>query len=81
MKASDALKLLRWPLIWMLVAVIGGALNLLGWYAFESRPMAIAGFILCAAGIVFGIVAMVIGQATVVRASMSGHDKNSEEET
>jgi len=61
-----ALRLIKWPLGAFAVAAIGGVVNVVGWYLVESRPIALAGFVIAAVGISLGIVAILLAQAIVV---------------
>lgn len=53
---------LIWPFAGFAMAIFGGALNVTGWYFFESRILAMVGFFVCAAGILFGIIAIMVMQ-------------------
>ena len=66
MEIGAVIRLLKWPLAGFFVALVGGVLNVLGWYVFDSRTVALVGFVVCAGGVGFGIVAMLVGQAVVL---------------
>src|SRR3546814_1454013 len=52
--------LLIWPMLGIAIAGVGGVLNFLGWYIFDSRVLSLAGFYIAVAGIVFGGAAIVV---------------------
>lgn len=50
----------------MAIAVVGGVLNFLGWYVFDSRVLSLAGFYIAVVGTVFGGAAIVVWQVFVI---------------
>lgn len=48
------------------IAVVGGVLNFLGWYVFDSRVLSLVGFYIAVVGTMFGGAAIVVWQALVI---------------
>ena len=60
---SGFVRTLRLGWVAFLIALVGFALNLAGWYLFDSRVVAGVGLLLVVGGVVCGGVAVVAGQS------------------
>jgi hypothetical protein len=67
MKIDNVLRSLRLPLTALVIAFCGFLINMAGWYLFDSRFMAICGFIVGVVGIGLGFVGIATGHFLMFR--------------
>jgi len=71
MNRNELLRLLRLPVASFFIALLGFVCNAAGWYVFESRPIAVAGFVIGVLGIALGFIGVAIGQVSVISSWIS----------
>ncbi len=66
------ISLLRIGFAAVVLAALGGALNVIGWYVLPSRALAITGFVVVAVAVGVGIVVVAVGQIVYGREAVKG---------